>query len=337
MQEKTSLQIETHTISKKVIGGVLVLVMALILALIWQPDKATAANKKPSDLKMPKVGRIDELNTKASTFQVAYKQETPEIQYQSVEAEIENSRLMMQRRQASISVYKADNAPAVMEDERKRDLNKEFSSNPSVVQASAHQIEHLDYTIIQGKIITGILESAINSDLPGYIRAIVKENVYAEHGANLLIPKGSRLIGYYKSELDVGQKRVFIVWQRLIRPDGVEVNLNSPGTNHLGQAGLTGGIDTHFFERVGEAILLSLISAGSANINVDKADQYNSRSAYREAVSQSFADTASQSLNRTQGLGPTVHVPQGTIIKVFVAQDLNFFGALNKEVAHAKY
>ena len=103
--------------------------------------------------------------------------------------------------------------------------------------ARAVRISNSSYTVPQGAIIAGVLETAINSDLPGYVRAVVSRDVMGFDGRRVLIPSGSRLIGQYRSGLAAGQSRAFIVWTRLTRPDGVTVSLGSPVTDPLGRAG----------------------------------------------------------------------------------------------------
>ena len=116
----------------------------------------------------------------------------------------------------------------------------------------------------EGTLIPGILETAIVSDLPGQMRAIVSQDVYSFDGRRVLIPTGTRLIGEYQSEIIRGQKRIFVVWTRMLRDDGVSVRLNSIGADSLGRAGLTGHVDNKFRERFGAAILLSIVGAGAS-------------------------------------------------------------------------
>jgi type IV secretion system protein VirB10 len=83
-----------------------------------------------------------------------------------------------------------------------------------------------------------VLETAIDSDLPGYVRAVVSQDVRSFDGARVLIPRSSRLIGQYKSGVASGQTRAYVVWSRLIRPDGVSVALASPAIDDAGRTGL---------------------------------------------------------------------------------------------------
>lgn len=194
--------------------------------------------------------------------------------------------------------------------------------NPDIETAHATQIQNLASLISQGTMIPGILETAIQSDLPGMVRAIVSENVYGHDGSYILIPKGARLIGHYRSGLVRGQTRVFVIWNRVLRQDGVSVNIGSMGTDDLGRSGLAGDLDTHFFERFGSSILLSLIDAG-LQIGVSSLGDQNSATVALESGSD-FSKSAEIALENSIAIPPTIRVDQGKRIKVFVAKDLDF-------------
>ena len=197
----------------------------------------------------------------------------------------------------------------------------------SVETARASQLENLNTLITQGTMIDGILETAIQSDLPGMVRAIVSEDVFSFEGSNLLVPKGSKLIGRYNSGLVRGQSRVFVIWNRLIRPDGVSINIGSYGADNLGRSGLAGHIDTHFFERFGSSILLSMINAG-IEIGVNALDDDDAATVALESGSD-FSRSAEIALENSIGIKPTVNIHQGTQIKVFVGKDLSFENVAN--------
>jgi type IV secretion system protein VirB10 len=169
-------------------------------------------------------------------------------------------------------------------------------------------------TVTQGTLIPAVLETAIDTDVPGYVRAIVSSDVRSFDGSRVLVPRSSRLIGQYKSGLQAGQKRAYIIWTRLIRPDGVSVNIASPAVSFGGETGLAGNVNSHFFERFGSSMLLSVIGTvpaligNTANIIVGGGGQ----SAAAAAVGQSG------------NIGPTIRVRQGEPIRVFTARDLDF-------------
>lgn len=228
-----------------------------------------------------------------------------------------------------------NNNNAVLGGDGTEDANTKFMSKLSSSQAptqSATRIAHLNTTLTQGNIIKATLETKISSDLPGMVRAITSDDIYSEDDSTLLVPRGSKLIGQYTNNINQGQTRVFVVWQRLIRPDGIDIALNSPGTDPLGTAGLqANNIDHHFWQQFGTASLLSIIGAGTANAGVNSSDQFNSASAYREALASSFNQTAQQSLQNTGVIAPTLLINQGTDISVFVARDLDFYDELNQD------
>ena len=120
-----------------------------------------------------------------------------------------------------------------------------------------------DACIAQGTMIRGTLETAINSDLAGMAKAIVRDDVYSFDGRRILIPAGSSLIGDYKADIQQGQERVFVVWTRMIRGDGVSVQLGSFGTDRLGRSGMTGKVDRKYWERFGPPALLTMIGGAA--------------------------------------------------------------------------
>lgn len=201
------------------------------------------------------------------------------------------------------------------------------STQPTTVLAT--RIAHPRETIASGEFIHAILETAINSDLPGMVRAVISQPVYAYVGETPLIPAGSRLIGQYAATVFQGMKRLFVIWNRVILPNGISVQINSPGTDNLGRAGMGANhINTHFFARFGEATLLSVIGAGVATYDVGNQDQYNSASMYRAAIAHSFQQSAQRSLQHSLPTKPTLFIDQGTKINVFVARDLSFYKVL---------
>jgi len=130
--------------------------------------------------------------------------------------------------------------------------------------AQAERPGDLSHTIIEGTIIPAVLETALNSDIPGLTRAAVSADVKSFDGSEVLIPRGSRLIGQYRATAAPGQSRVYVVWSRLIRPDGVSIDIASPALDHSGAMGLTGAVNHHFMARYGSAILLSAVGAAPA-------------------------------------------------------------------------
>lgn len=198
----------------------------------------------------------------------------------------------------------------------------------------------LSAIIGQGKMIDAVLETAINTDLPGQLRAIVSRDVYAEAGKNVLLPKGTRLIGSYQSDVTRGQRRVQIIWTRAMRPDGVDVAIDSPGTDQLGRSGVEGLVDNKYFELFSNAILITTITSavaiaaegisGSDGVSSTTSDDGNSTQsgtpadfAIVEGVN-TIGDIGKTLLDELIQIKPTITIDQGARIKVFVNRDLIF-------------
>ncbi len=168
-------------------------------------------------------------------------------------------------------------------------------------------------TVTQGTMIPAILETAINTDVPGFVRAVVSQDVRSFDGSRVLIPRSSRLVGQYQSGLQAGQRRAYVIWQRVIRPDGVTVSIQSPATSFDGTAGLQGDVNTHFFSRFGSAMLLSVIgglttvASGGASVILGGGES-----------------AASTALQQDGQRPPTVRVRMGEPIRVYTARDLDF-------------
>ena len=203
-------------------------------------------------------------------------------------------------------------------------------SNLEVVKAQAVKLANQDYLLTQGTFITGITETMVNSDLPGMVRAIVDKAVYGRTGKIVVVPKGSRLIGRYRSGVAVGQSRVYIVWTRLERPDGVVINLGSPGADRIGQAGMKGDVDTHFFERFGASTLFSALGPALSAVLEKDGQSANTREII-DGGRQGFERSSEIILRQSIGISPTIRVPQGSEITIFVNRDLSFHGVQVQE------
>ncbi len=183
--------------------------------------------------------------------------------------------------------------------------------------ASATRLSNPGFTVPQGAVIQAVLETALDSNRPGFARAIVSRDVRGFDGTRVLIPRGSRLFGEYKSDLAQGQRRAFVNWQLLTRPDGVQIRIESPAADPLGRAGIGGNVNTHFFQRFAGAILQSALDIGVG---------LASRSATNGTVVLGLpGSTQNTQINPNAGeIRPTLTIRNGTSVSVFVARDLDF-------------
>ncbi|MEE4155013.1 MAG: TrbI/VirB10 family protein [Erythrobacter sp.] len=181
--------------------------------------------------------------------------------------------------------------------------------------AQASQMVNPSTTVTQGTLIPAILETAINTDVPGYVRAVVSQDVRSFDGKRVLVPRSSRLIGQYQSGVQQGQKRAYVIWTRLIRPDGVSVNLASPAVAFDGTTGLAGDVDSHFFKRFGSAMLLSVVGGLGAVATGGVGGVI---------LAGGAQNAASQAVSAQGQISPTIRVRMGEPIRVFTARDLDF-------------
>lgn len=217
-------------------------------------------------------------------------------------------------------------------------FTREYLAGTEAEQAEATIMGNMNYIVAQGKMIDAVLETAINTDLPGPLRAVVSRDIYAESGREVMIPKGSRLIGSYNSSIQRGQTRVYVIWARIIRPDGIDIKVDSPGVDSLGRAGVAGYVDNKYFEMFAASILTSSVSIGlgiaadsmldergTSQTSTSDGTTTSSGSAGSQAVLQGirdFSDTSEEILRGILEQEPTITVDQGTRIKVFVNRDL---------------
>ena len=184
-------------------------------------------------------------------------------------------------------------------------------------------------TIPAGTVIQAVLESALDSTRAGMARAIVARDVRGFDGTRVLIPRGSRLIGEYKSDLGAGQKRALIQWQRLLRPDAVEITLNSPSADPLGRAGIEGKVHSHFLARFGNALLQSALNIGS-QVAINEISRGGGVYVIPIPGQGGYAGSAGSGQNSvvpqisTTPSQPSLTVRQGASVSVFAARDLDF-------------
>ncbi|WP_208433609.1 type IV secretion system protein VirB10 [Bartonella taylorii] len=191
-------------------------------------------------------------------------------------------------------------------------------------QSRAAQLHNRDLLITQGTQIDCVLETKIVTSQPGMTTCHLTRDIYSTSGRVVLLDRGSKVVGFYQSGLQQGQTRVFVQWSRIETPSGVIVNLDSPGTGPLGEAGIGGWIDRHFWERFGGAIMVSIIGdlgdwvkdkIGRGNKDKEKTQSQGVQNA--ESV---VTDVIQNSINIT----PTLYKNQGERISIFVARDLDF-------------
>ncbi|MEW5687694.1 MAG: type IV secretion system protein VirB10 [Pseudomonadota bacterium] len=185
----------------------------------------------------------------------------------------------------------------------------------TIGRASAAPVGDRNFLILAGATIPCVLQTAIDTTTAGYVTCLIDRDVYSDNGSVVLLEKGARVLGEYRTGMRQGQNRVFVLWNRAVTPNGVAITLAAPASDALGRAGFGGEIDTQFWARFGAAILLSTIDAGAAAIT----DGSGGIGTVRLP-----SDAAGQAVRQGADIRPTLRKAQGAEVAIQVAQDLDF-------------
>ncbi|MEP6898589.1 MAG: TrbI/VirB10 family protein [Rhodanobacter sp.] len=198
---------------------------------------------------------------------------------------------------------------------------------------SAQPLAHADTLMQRGTYIRCVLETHIISDIPGYTSCLVTEPVYSFNGRKLLLPKGSKVLGTYDMQPNV--RRVAVIWDRIITPTGIDVNMASPGIDNLGGAGVPGHYDAHWASRISSALLISMLSDAfkyEAAIHGPRtttiSNGFVTQEPFESNTAQSVQNLSNQAVQASANRAATVTINQGTVIYVYVAKDVDFSGVV---------
>ncbi|ALA17743.1 MULTISPECIES: TrbI/VirB10 family protein [unclassified Chelatococcus] len=177
------------------------------------------------------------------------------------------------------------------------------------------------YVLQAGSVIPAALITGIRSDLPGQITAQVTQHIYdSPTGSMLLIPQGTRIIGEYSNDVGFGQRRVLLVWNRLIFPNGRSIVLErQSGADTQGYAGLEDGVDYHWWDIAKAAALSTLLGVGT-ELAADDNDRLIS--AIRGGAQDTINDAGQQIVQRQLQVRPTLTIRPGFPVRVIVTRDL---------------
>ncbi|MEB3047390.1 type IV secretion system protein VirB10 [Rhizobium mulingense] len=204
---------------------------------------------------------------------------------------------------------------------------------PTQLQGSrAGTLGNRDFIVAMGTSIPCVLETALSSDQPGFTSCVVNRDVLSDNGRVVLMEKGTQIVGEYRGGLRRGQKRLFVLWNRAKTPKGVIITLASPATDALGRAGIDGYVDTHWWERFGSAILLSIVGDATSYANSQLQDSGVEAQNTTSAGQQAAAIAVEQSIN----IPPTLLKHQGDLVSIFVARDLDFSGVYRLRVTEPR-
>ena len=197
--------------------------------------------------------------------------------------------------------------------------------------------------ITEGTMIPCILQTAIESELPGLVTCVVPLDIRGSTGDVVLLDRGTKIVGQIQTGLLQGQDRVFVDWTRAETPDHVIVTLDSPGSDELGRAGLAGAVDNHFWQRFGGALMLTLVQGGLQAATIEAAGQGGSNSTTQAAASgfvyagqSNGRQIANTALENSINIAPTLSKNQGDTVSLIVAHDLDFSSVYQLQVKNTE-
>jgi type IV secretion system protein VirB10 len=195
--------------------------------------------------------------------------------------------------------------------------NYEAAADPD--RAIATRFANPASTVPKGTVIHAVLETAFDSTRAGFARAVISRDVRSFDSTRVLVPKGSKLLGEYQADLNHGQNRALVQWHRLMLPDGVMIDVDSPSTDSLGRAGVKGKVNSHFLARFGGSILQSVLDIGV---------QVATRKAAGDTLILGVPIGNQEKIAPQGDVKPTLTIKQGSSVAVLVARDLDFTSVL---------
>lgn len=343
-ETSTGRRIDNNPILKR--GAVAVAIVAFVAFALW----SMRGNNKPADGVQPERVVIRQTSDFEPAKEPVQPVTTPaEVQLPTPviteKAPTDDDKLLDAARRAPVMAYGAEKTPT---GRRQQDDTNTDASNyvplantpgsftgqgenedqrfnrmltPTQLQGSrAGTLGNRDFIVAMGTSIPCVLETALSSDQPGFTSCVINRDVLSDNGRVVLMEKGTQVVGEYRGGLRRGQKRLFVLWNRAKTPKGVIITLASPATDALGRAGMDGYVDTHWWERFGSAILLSIVgdvtSYANSQLRDSDVDAQNTTSAGQQAA----AIAVEQSIN----IPPTLMKHQGGLVSIFVARDLDF-------------
>lgn len=196
----------------------------------------------------------------------------------------------------------------------------------------ANRLRNRPLLVTQGTVIPCVLETALDSTLPGFSTCVLPRDVLGSTGTVVLLEKGTKIVGEFRGGMRQGQRRLFVLWTRAETPHGVVVNLASPAADPLGRSGFDGEVDTRFWDRFGGALLLSLVDGGVAVAGDQLGDGATRYYGYGATAGRG---AAAEAVRNTVNIPPVLRKNQGEEVAIFVARDLDFSGVYDTRLTGA--
>lgn len=196
-------------------------------------------------------------------------------------------------------------------------------SSVSTPPTNATMMPDRNLLLPKGTFIDCVLETKLDTTVPGMTSCVIPRDVYSANGRVLLIERGSKAIGEYKGAVENGLNRIFVLWTQIQTPKGVRVNIDSPATDALGGSGMAGEIDFHWWARFGNALLFTLIQDGF-DFAMTKQSENNGGVNYYQNSEDGMNQIIQEAMRQSGNIPPTLTKNQGERVGIFVARDVDF-------------
>lgn len=184
--------------------------------------------------------------------------------------------------------------------------------------------------ISKGTVIDCILETRLDTTVPGFTSCVIPRDIYSQDGKVLLVERGTKAVGEYQGGVANGLARIFVLWTELRTPEGVIVSIASPAADALGGAGMGGYVDFHWWKRFGNAFLFSMVSSAFDFATAKEADNNGDFQMNDSGMQEIIQEAMRQAGN----IPPTLYKNQGEHVSVFVARDIDFSNSYQLSLHH---
>jgi type IV secretory pathway VirB10-like protein len=196
------------------------------------------------------------------------------------------------------------------------------AANQHPAEIALNSAEGQPYAVFEGTTIDTVLVNRLDGDFSGPVKAMVTNNLYSQNRQHVLIPEGTFVLGEVQKVSTFGQRRLAVVFHRLIMPDGYSVDLDQfHGLDSKGETGLTDQVNHHYLQIFGASIALGVI-AGAAEATTNAGVTESGADVLRQGMASSLAQSGAHVLDRFLKILPEITIREGHRIKIYVTQDL---------------
>jgi type IV secretion system protein VirB10 len=179
------------------------------------------------------------------------------------------------------------------------------------------------FVLFEGTELETALVNRLDGDFSGPVKVMVTNPVYSHDRQHILVPEGTVVLGETSKVQSFGQRRLAVVFHRLIMPDGYTVDLEQfRGLNQIGETGLKDQVNNHYLQIFGSSIALGIIAGAAESSNANTGRYASGSEAYRSGVAASLSQSSTQVLDRFLNIAPTITIREGHRVKVYFTQDL---------------